>query len=289
VSWAIAKPEQLSDILEFLKRREHTCVAFVAHLLRNGEPTFPSKLKKRVFYLPARRSDSPIAGLILQTAFGFVFPVLDTSEAQHHPRLRELSRRLKRNIFHSRTIMGRERDVGLVEGVLGREPDTRVTYFIMSLSGEPAPRSGSPPAGIRYRRATLPDLKKLLPLQAAYEEEEVIVDGREVNSSVVYHNMRSALEHHLTYIAERDGVPIAKASTNARGLTFDQIGGVYTVPAERNRGIASELMRYLIADIREQGKGSTLFVKKGNAAARAMYERLGFEHKNDFAISYYHQ
>lgn len=288
MSWTIARPENLAEILEFLTRREHSCVAFVAHLLRDGAPAFPSKLKKRIFYLPSRRSEPPIAGLILQTAFGFVFPVLDTPEAEHQPRLRELARRLKRNFFHSRTIMGRERDVGLVENVLGRQPDTRVTYYIMSLSGEPASRSGPPPAGVTYRRAGLADLKSLLPLQAAYEKEEVIVDGREVNTSVVYHNMRTALEHHLTYVAERDGVPVAKASTNARGLTFDQIGGVYTVPQERSRGIATELMRYLITDIREQGKGSTLFVKKHNAAACAMYERLGFEYRNDFAISYYH-
>ncbi|MFW6223434.1 MAG: GNAT family N-acetyltransferase, partial [Spirochaetota bacterium] len=153
--------------------------------------------------------------------------------------------------------------------------------------GPPSSRSHPAPAGVTFRRAGLRDLKRLLPLQAAYEEEEVIVDGREVNSSVVYHNMRSALEHHLTYIAERDDVPIAKASTNARGLTYDQIGGVYTIPAERNRGVAGELMRYLLADIREQGKRATLFVKQHNEAARVMYEHLGFEHRNEFAISYY--
>lgn len=286
MSWTLARPGDLSEILEFLKRREHSCVAFTAHLLDNGAPVFPSKLKKRVFYLS---TDGPrISGLVLQTAFGFVFPVLDTPEAERDLQLRELSRRLKKNFFRSRTVMGRRRDVERLEAVFGHPPDTQVNYFIMSLDGAPATRPHPAAPDIVFRRAGIRDLKALLPLQAAYEEEEVIVDGRDVNSSVVYHNMRSALEHHLTYVAERDGVPIAKASTNARGLTYDQIGGVYTVPRERNKGIAGELMRCLLADIRAQGKNATLFVKQHNQAARAMYERLGFEHRNEFAISYYH-
>ena len=286
MSWTLARPGDLSGILEFLKRREHSCVAFTAHLLDNGVPVFPSKLKKRVFYLS---TDGPqISGLVLQTAFGFVFPILDTPEAERAPQLRELSRRLKRNFFHSRTVMGRRRDVERLEAVFAHPPDTQVNYFILSLVGAPPPRTAQAPPDITFRRAGIRDLKALLPLQAAYEEEEVIVDGRDVNSSVVYHNMRSALEHHLTYVAERDGVPVAKASTNARGLTYDQIGGVYTVPSERNKGIAGQLMRCLLADIRAQGKNATLFVKQHNEAARAMYDRLGFEHRNDFAISYYH-
>lgn len=294
MSWTLATSDDLDDILAFLGRREHACVAFTAHLLRDGVPAFPSRLKKRVFYLPVRGEPARGAGadrfaaLLLQTAFGFIFPVLDTPEADRDPRLRQLGRRLRKSFFHSRTIMGREADVSRMEAVFGRPPDTLVTYYIMSLRGEPAPRGGDPPEGVQVRRAGITDLKALIPLQAAYEAEEVVVDGRDVNHSVVYHNMRSALEHHITYVAERDGRPIAKASTNARGMTYDQIGGVYTIPEERSRGVATELMRALIAEIRTAGKGSTLFVKKHNAAAIAMYRRLGFELQTDFAISYYH-
>jgi predicted GNAT family acetyltransferase len=288
VSWSIAKPEKLDEIIEFLKRREHTCVAFLSHLLHDGVPTLPSKVKKRVFYLH-HGTDGPILGLLLQTAFGFIFPVLDSPEAEQAPHLRQLSRRLKRNFFQAKTIMGRARDVRRIEETVGRPPDTRVEYYIMSLESDPPPRKRAPPSGYAFRKAQMTDLQSLLPLQAAYEKEEVIVDGRPVNSSVVYHNMRSALEHHLTYIAERDGVPVCKASTNARGIGYDQIGGVYTVPEERNRGIAGELMRYLIEEIRSQGRASTLFVKQHNSAAITMYQDLGFSTRNEFAISYYHR
>ncbi|MFO8064152.1 MAG: GNAT family N-acetyltransferase [Spirochaetota bacterium] len=290
MSWSIAKPHELSAIIEFLKEREHTCVPFVSHLLKDDKPAFPSKIKKRIFKLESREYPGEIAGLVLQTTFGFVFPVLDTPTAERDPRLHELSRRLKKGLFHAVTMMGRDPDVARIEKIFGRAPDTRVVYYIMARLGGPPPRRTPPPSGYVFRRAGLSDLDALLPLQAAYEREEVIVDNREVNRNVVYHNMRSALESHLTYIAELpNGTPVAKAGTNARGLTYDQIGGVYTVPEERNKGIARELMRCVMDEVHAAGKNTTLFVKQHNDAAISMYRRLGFERKNDFAISYYHQ
>lgn len=290
MSWSVAGPQDLDPILEFLENREHTCVPFVSHLLKDGKPSFPTRIKKRIFKLESRRDRGTISGLVLQTTFGFVFPVLDTPEAEQEPRLRELSRRLRKGFFQAVTVMGRKSDVARIEKLLGRDPDTQVTYYIMARIGGPPPRSAPPPSGYTFRRADSRDLDALLPLQAAYEKEEVIVDGREVNHSVVYHNMRTALEHHITYVAElNDGTPVAKASTNARGLTYDQIGGVYTVPQERNKGIGRELMRYLMEDVHAAGKNTTLFVKQHNTPALSMYQRLGFEQKNEFAISYYHR
>ncbi|MFP4010919.1 MAG: GNAT family N-acetyltransferase [Spirochaetaceae bacterium] len=295
MAWSVAKPQQFDRVIEFLRPREHTCVTFVSHLLKGGVPSFPSRFRKRILYLAAPRSaelggaSGGIAALALQTTFGLVFPVLDTPAAEHDPQLGDLVHRLRRGLQLSRTLMGREADVRRVESALSASPDMRVTYHIMSLTGPPASGGRHPPQDVTFRRAGPADLSRLLPLQAAYEEEEVIVDGRPVDHRVVYHNMHHALEHHVTYIAERNGTPVAKASTNAHGLHYEQIGGVYTVTTERNKGIGTELMRYLIADLRAQGKSSTLFVKKFNAAARAVYERLGFVHKNDFAISYYYQ
>ena len=289
MSWSIAGPQDLYAILEFLKNREHTCVPFVSHLLKDGTPSFPSKIKKRIFKLEGHRDRGTISGLVLQTTFGFVFPVLDTAEAEREPRLGQLSRRLRKGFFQSFTVMGRKSDVARIEKLLGREPDPQVNYYIMARVGGPPPRSAPSPAGYTFRRADSRDLDALLPLQAAYEREEVIVDGREVNHNVVYHNMRTALENHITYVGERfDGTPVAKASTNARGLTYDQIGGVYTVPEERSKGIAHELMRYLMEDVHAAGKNTTLFVKQQNTPALSMYRRLGFEQKNEFAVSYYH-
>ncbi len=48
-------------------------------------------------------------------------------------------------------------------------------------------------------------------------------------------------------------------------------------PAWRRRGLATELMRHAIADaVREGARRGTLEVRRSNAAAIALYERLGF-------------
>lgn len=48
-------------------------------------------------------------------------------------------------------------------------------------------------------------------------------------------------------------------------------------PAVRRQGLATELMRHVIAEaVREGAERATLEVRRSNAAAIALYERLGF-------------
>ncbi len=48
-------------------------------------------------------------------------------------------------------------------------------------------------------------------------------------------------------------------------------------PAHRRRGLATELMRHTIADaVKDGARRATLEVRRSNAAAIALYERLGF-------------
>jgi ribosomal protein S18 acetylase RimI-like enzyme len=51
---------------------------------------------------------------------------------------------------------------------------------------------------------------------------------------------------------------------------------MHLVPAYRNRGLGSELVRELQQQAGWQGKAVLLHVMKINPAARALYERLGF-------------
>jgi predicted GNAT family acetyltransferase len=99
--------------------------------------------------------------------------------------------------------------------------------------------------------------------------------------------LRASLREELVYEAERDGVPVAKAATNARGFTVDQIGGVYTTPRERGKGIGGLVVTALLREVFAEKKGACLFVKKRNFPAIALYERLGFSYVTDYVISYY--
>jgi ribosomal-protein-alanine N-acetyltransferase len=56
------------------------------------------------------------------------------------------------------------------------------------------------------------------------------------------------------------------------------INSVAVAPALRRQGVASELMRGVLAKAREEGAvKATLEVRRSNESARALYERLGFQ------------
>ena len=80
---------------------------------------------------------------------------------------------------------------------------------------------------------------------------------------------------------------IAKAGTNAQGFHWFQIGGVYTLPAYRNKGLAAAAVAHLINTHGAEAHGFALFVKTANTAALRVYEKLGFEQCGLFRMSYW--
>jgi len=136
------------------------------------------------------------------------------------------------------------------------------------------------------RRARPEDLGALYPLQEAYEREEVLTPIHEFNAAASRAALARSLELQLVYVAVEDGRIVAKAGTNARGFGVDQIGGVYTIPERRGRGLATALMAALLGEIRRAGRCVALFVKPGNAAALALYRALAFREIGDYRADY---
>ncbi|MCK5198965.1 MAG: GNAT family N-acetyltransferase, partial [Spirochaetales bacterium] len=66
----------------------------------------------------------------------------------------------------------------------------------------------------------------------------------------------------------------------------NQIGGVYTKPEYRNRGISTLLMQMLLNGIHKSGKKAVLYVKKGNKPALALYRKLGFRIIDEYSAYY---
>jgi predicted GNAT family acetyltransferase len=178
--------------------------------------------------------------------------------------------------------------VNAVEAGLPLPPTTRVEYFLMTLAnGHRHPVMPSQPPGLLVRMADGDDADLLFPLQRGYELEEVVISPANFSEGQCLRSLRLSLREQLVVIAEMSGNAVGKAGTNARGYKVDQIGGVYTVPEERGKGIGAAVVSELLDRVFAEKREACLFVKKHNRTAIALYERLGFAPVTDYVISYY--
>jgi ribosomal protein S18 acetylase RimI-like enzyme len=76
------------------------------------------------------------------------------------------------------------------------------------------------------------------------------------------------------------------AALNATYGSMGQVGGVYTRPADRKKGLARAVMRLLIEDCRKRLRFEKLilFTGEDNTAARKLYESLGFQVAGAFGV-----
>lgn len=190
------------------------------------------------------------------------------------------------------SIIGTEERVRFIENFLDDAPVDSERYRLFtderpSSIGESRGREGECGEPLTIRAASPGDFQKLWPLERHYQMEEVIRSGREVSEYRLRELFRAALKRQSIYMAIRDGEAVGKAGTNARGFTYDQVGGVFVTPKYRRRGIAAELMRVLLNAIHRGGRGACLFVKESNSAALNLYRGLGLGDRGGFRISYW--
>jgi GNAT superfamily N-acetyltransferase len=81
------------------------------------------------------------------------------------------------------------------------------------------------------------------------------------------------------HVARRDGqiVGIAAALSHQGAADEPELIAMWVAPHGRRRGVATLLTRRLMAWAADRGATAmTLWVTEGNAAARSLYERIGF-------------
>ena len=275
MSWRPATRADRDALLEFLLQDEASCVPFTARL-RTGRGDRKYSLPAAMMEASPAPCSAPPPGLLL--------PMLAPDPATGA----ELVTVLREFRPHVHSIMGIGRSVAAVEAHMPVMPTTRIEYFLMTVS-----RRGLKPAlpsldrRVRVRVANASDAEALFPLQKGYELEEVVIDPYHFNDEQCMRLLKRTLREELVFVAERDGVPVAKAATNARGFLVDQIGGVYTEPGERGGGFAKVVVSELLKRIFQEKEAACLFVKKSNRPAISLYERLGFEPVTEYVISYY--
>ncbi|MGO9310814.1 MAG: GNAT family N-acetyltransferase [Spirochaetia bacterium] len=275
MSWRQAGRRDLGALLEFLLPEEALFVPFTSRL-RAGSRGFEIHMDTD--------ATGAVRDCFLHTSSGLLLPALSTGARDD----RELSALLGnlRPMVHS--IMGVGRCVDVIEANLPLPPTTRVEYFLMTLDGDSRhPVLPPEPSGLRVRKADAYDADLLYPMQKCYELEEVVIAPAHFNDAQCLKSLRLALREQLVYVAEVEGVPVSKAATNARGYKVDQIGGVYTAPSQRGKGLGRAVVSALLKEVFSEKQAACLFVKKHNRSALALYERLGFSPTADYVISYY--
>jgi len=119
------------------------------------------------------------------------------------------------------------------------------------------------PASVVVRRGTLDDLPGLV---------EFYRDAEHMSRTPAA--VERPLRDTRLWLAEHDGIILATALTNAETSTLAMIGGVYTPPAARGRGLSQAVCSALCADLVADQKQPVLYW--GTPAAGAVYRKLGF-------------
>jgi predicted GNAT family acetyltransferase len=94
-----------------------------------------------------------------------------------------------------------------------------------------------------------------------------------------------AAAHRWWGLLEGDEL-VAIAGLNAVYGSLGQVGGVYTRPEYRRRGLSVLVMKRLLADCRRLHRFDrvTLFTGEDNVGARRVYESVGFEYLGAYGL-----
>jgi predicted GNAT family acetyltransferase len=278
--WKRLGKRRFKDVEELLRRWEPYGVAACARFLHL------SRMSDQIWGL--RDPGGALNALLLHSRRS-LFPVLCNSNTTETKGPGFIGRILRKSRIHA--IQGLHDDVLALEGImtgLGARSADRIDYDLMALDHQPATetlRAG--PQGLIIRQPSSRDLEAILPLQEAYELEEVLPQGAVFNAPACRLNLEHIINGEQVLVAEMGGRIIAKANTSAVSFTRVQIGGVFVHPDYRGRGIARQVCAELTQTLIAAGWGVSLFVKKRNQSAQAVYRSIGFRPIADYRIVYY--
>lgn len=182
-----------------------------------------------------------------------------------------------------------------IAGLLGHGAQVTSLRRVLALPDAAGVDTVEPLYELSLEDLQLPDLRgfTLGPLSAApqelvvgwrrsYLEEVFPMPGEDfqMRAEEDFKGYTASDSHRVLY---QDGVPVAMTGFNAVLSEAVQIGGVYTPPALRNRGLARRAVAMHLAEARENGVRKAILFAASTQAARA-YEAVGFTRVGDFAV-----
>lgn len=138
-------------------------------------------------------------------------------------------------------------------------------------------------AGVAGRRALPAELDRLVAWKLAYDLEASGIAPTPARGEVVRAGLAEDVADGVLWVAARADGPVAMSLIGARVPACVQINGVYTPPAERNRGFARVAVAASLVDARATGVGRAVLFTK-DPAAIASYRGLGFAELDRFGL-----
>ena len=298
-------PHNIYEAAQFVQENEYRCINLAEQLRLCLYPEYAARYKKAAVAYACPQEEKVCCGVLLFSVHGILLHCIDTAVPQE---VCEAFARffLEHGFAYTdlHAVAGTHTHTLLLEKLIMQETaamqtDAAVNYYLMRRLC-PCAASFSETCtdflktaqlkantALTIERATEADLDELFPLQFDYENTEVAYKGRPIDPTVSRLSLRVRLTNEFVYKVSANGQIVAKAGTNAQGFHWFQIGGVYTRPEYRNKGLAAAAVAHLISAHCAEKHGFALFVKTTNGAACRVYEKLKFERCGLFRMSYW--
>ena len=270
-----ATKNNIPIILEYLVKREFTCISLMSHVLSFNE-------KESLYFIYNNQiplSANNITGVILITNYGVVLHSIEHASKQLLFKYFNNA-----NLF---SIAGTMDGSTIIESMLKKKPSTIFDYDLLTYNYNIQTRKQIKPLSENHKiiQCTFEDLEKLYFLQYNYQIEEVLPKGRMISENQCCNILYDRLKKHTVFaIKDSRNKFIAMAGTNAIGYNYAQLGGIYTDKSHRGQGLAQNLVQHIVLN---SNKKTALFVKKNNISAQKAYKNVGFEDTTiDYRICY---
>ena len=182
------------------------------------------------------------------------------------------------------SVVGPEAPCGrLVRGLAGRT-SLRVNRVQVFMRISDPGRLG--PETERLRPALPSDLEELIPLVAAYRREDGLTPDGEDPTEWLRSHLTTRIEKESVHVIEERGAIVFTGAFNFRGLDGAGLGGIYTAPSARGRGVASRATASMCRIGLAEGPVVTLHVDARNRAALRCYSKAGLEPDGEYRLTF---
>ncbi len=203
-------------------------------------------------------------------------------------------KRLLQPVFEKNQVygmIGEAKSTSMFASIFDKKPSCHRTYFFMEqlnrAKDEKIFMEQKLYDCVQFCPCSPENRDQLYLLQKGYEIEEVLPPCSEHEPESCLKNLEVALKKQQVFAIYFAGEAIAKTGTNAQGFNHCQIGGVYTLPNYRGKGLAGFGIYRLCTILNEQKKKPVLFVKTQNLPAQKAYIKAGFAFTGKINIFYF--